>query len=726
MGALSKLFDAMTLIVPCSTQSSSAGEIPLEGHNISIVPLSMPAGRGLSRKLRLVFWLLRNSPVIFRELLKADAVHAPIPGDIGTIGMLLAFAFRKPLFVRHCGNWLKPVTTAEYFWKWFMQKYAGSKRVMLATGGSKEPASRTNAAIEWIFATSLSEDELQSCKQIRELRVASRARLIIVCRQDREKGTGVVIQSLPLILKDFPDVSLDVVGEGDSLAEFKSLAGQLGVSNRITFHGRVDHAAVISLLKQADLFCYPTQASEGFPKVVLEALACGLPVVTTRVSVLPELMQAGGGQLLEEPTSTAVAEAVCQILSNSDRYGKMSASAIETANQYSLERWGSTIGDHLRNAWGELRSEISTNHLVDLKSLKICFLAGTLGRGGAERQLIYMLKVVKSAGIKVRVLCLTRDEPLEEEIRAMGIQVIWVGAPKWRPVRLFRIIQELRRDPVQIVQSAHFYTNLYAAAAARALRIKSIGAIRSNLTSELQINGKMGWWHLHLPHKLIANSELAKNRAIAAGLASDRVDFVRNAVTVLPKNPRSYRNGDHKVKILFAGRLCEPKRPDRFLRVMNRIIHARPELNVRATIVGDGPLRSCLEEQASALGLRSSQIEFLGELKDVKPLYYASDLLLLTSDWEGTPNVVLEAMGCGLPVVATRVGGVPGIIGAIHGLVVDPSDEEGLADATLRMIDDRNLRTVLGFQGSDYVARFHSMDVLKGRLTHLYHQMISK
>src|SRR5207248_10457556 len=127
------------------------------------------------------------------------------------------------------------------------------------------------------------------------------------------------------------------------LRDFRQLADSLAVSHRIVFHGKVDHMRVIELLKQADLFCYPTRASEGFPKVVLEALACGLPVVTTRVSVLAELIGAGGGQLLDEATPEAVAKAVLEIMSKSDSYHAMSAQAIKTARHYSLERWSDTI-----------------------------------------------------------------------------------------------------------------------------------------------------------------------------------------------------------------------------------------------------------------------------------------------------------------------------------------------------------------------------------------------
>jgi glycosyltransferase involved in cell wall biosynthesis len=722
MRALSELFDSTTLVVPCAEPANRAGEISLEGHNLSIAPLSTPAGRGLARKLGLGFWLLRNSPVILRELFRADAVHVPVPGDIGTVGMVLAAALRKPLFVRHCGNWLKPVTKAEYFWKWFMEKFAGGKQVMMATGGSQDPPSRRNAAIRWIFSTTLSEGELRSC-QPRKLPRGPRPKLIIICRQDRAKGTGVVIESLPLILKTFPEATFDVVGDGESLAEFRSMAERCGVSDRVVFHGKVDHGSVVDLLKQADLFCYPTKASEGFPKVVLEAMACGLPVVTTRVSVLPDLIGAGGGQLLDEATPAAVADAVLEILSDADRYQAMSALAIKTARRYSLERWRDTIGNQLRSAWGELAniSAGTGTNTVDFKKLKICFLAGTLGRGGAERQLIYMLKAMKDAGIATRVLCLTKDEPFEKEIQMMGIRVTWVGESRWRPIRLFRIIQELRHEPADILQSAHFYTNLYSAAAGRLLGMRSIGAIRNDLTSELHGNGVMGWGQLHLPNHLIANSKLARQRATAEGIDSDRIHVVANVVEVNGVRKQINESGSSVVRILFAGRLTEQKRADRFLRVIQKIAESHPHLNFTAAIAGDGPLRSQLEKLADSLCLRPRYIEFLGELADLKPTYQRSDLLVLTSDWEGTPNVLLEAMGFALPVVATNVGGVPELVrNGENGFVVETNDAESIASSIVALIENPELRKSMGASGRRIVLGNYSPSGLAEKLLEVY------
>ena len=357
MRAMSELFDSTTFVVTCSNISRRAGEIPLVGHNITVAPVSNPPGEGLWRKICFPFWVLANGVTLLREIFKTDAVYADIPGDVGTIAMLLALLFRRPLYIRHCGNWFVQRTAAERFWKWFMERFAGGRNVMLATGGADEQPSRRNPAIKWIFATSLTEQELDSCSVQEERPRRGSLRLMIACRQEKEKGTGVVLESLPLIIEDFPEVYLDVAGEGDALKEFKEMTGRLGVSDRVTFHGKVDHATVLRLLRQADLFCYPTSASEGFPKVVLEALACGLPVVTTRVSVLPLLIGSGCGLLIEETTPDAIAQAVRTCLTDAKAYRAMSERAKLTARQYSLECWRDTIGGLLRRAWGPLRQD---------------------------------------------------------------------------------------------------------------------------------------------------------------------------------------------------------------------------------------------------------------------------------------------------------------------------------------------------------------------------------
>ena len=356
MRALSELFDETTLVLPVDECGGSRpGEVPLHAPRIRIAGLRPLRSGGWLRRVAFPFWLLARMPRVLREFFRADAVHTPIPGDVGTIGMLLALIFRKPLFVRHCGNWFVQKTAPERFWKWFMEKFAGGRNIMLATGGAAEPPSKKNPNVRWIFSTSLTLEELEASPRDRSGPLPKEPRLIIVCRQERAKGTDVVIQSLPLIRETIPGISLDVLGDGGALEDFKREAAALGLNGAVRFHGKMNHEAVLRLLKEADAFCYPTRASEGFPKVVLEAQACGLPVITTRVSVLPELIGRGGGTLLDEATPEAMARAVCDLLSNEARYREMSACALTTARQFSLEHWREMIGGWLRLSWGPLR-----------------------------------------------------------------------------------------------------------------------------------------------------------------------------------------------------------------------------------------------------------------------------------------------------------------------------------------------------------------------------------
>jgi len=149
----------------------------------------------------------------------------------------------------------------------------------------------------------------------------------------------------------------------------------------------------------------------------------------------------------------------------------------------------------------------SLRYVTALSQLRICFLAGTLGQGGAERQLFYSLRALRQCGAVPRVLCLAQNEFWEERIRNLGVPVTCVGQMQSKLKRLFRILVELRKQPPKIFQSQHFYTNAYVAAGARALRLCGIGALRCDGLSEVQESGLIGGWlSLHTPRVIVANS----------------------------------------------------------------------------------------------------------------------------------------------------------------------------------------------------------------------------
>ncbi len=364
MQYLSEIFTGTTLVVPCEPESKTSGVTPLSGNNITVVPLSVPSGRGMRRKLSFFWWLFENGRLIWRSVKNADAVHAPIPGDVGTIGLLFALILRKRLFVRHCGNWLKPRTVAERCWKFGMEMLAGKRNAMLATGGGSTSPSDRNPNIEWIYSTSLTEAQVSSVRE--RITDFEKPRIVVACRQEKLKGTDIVIRALPQILDVLPDAELIVAGDGSYLDQLKSIAKDFGVLESVTFCGKLSQKEVVDLLRSSDMFCFPTSASEGFPKVVIEALAAGLPVVSTRVSVIPHLLASGGGVLLESRDPKELADAVIGILLDREKYAVMSRYAKETARDFTLENWRDRIETFLQRSWGDEHAlrEIGNKGLV--------------------------------------------------------------------------------------------------------------------------------------------------------------------------------------------------------------------------------------------------------------------------------------------------------------------------------------------------------------------------
>jgi glycosyltransferase involved in cell wall biosynthesis len=353
----------------------------------------------------------------------------------------------------------------------------------------------------------------------------------------------------------------------------------------------------------------------------------------------------------------------------------------------------------------------------DLADLSVCFLAGTLAKGGAEQQLYYMVRALRRSGSRVRVLSLTSGESWEEPILKLGVPVIWVGQSRYHLSRLARIVHELRADRPDVVQSAHFYTNSYALAGARLAGVREIGAVRCDVHSEVRNTwSALRRFTLANLRTVAANSRAAIRAAEQFGAAPARLHFLPNVVDTSLFQPSGRPRGP-AVQILGAGRLAPQKRFDRFLSVLAEV-RKSAAVEVHATVVGNGPLRLALEQRAAELGLASA-VTFRPAVSNMATLYQQADLLLLTSDYEGTPNVVLEAMASGVPVVATGVGGVPEIVkDGETGFLA--AGEEQLVARAADLVASPERRTAMGRAARAHVLANHSIDRLPVYLRSLY------
>jgi glycosyltransferase involved in cell wall biosynthesis len=356
-----------------------------------------------------------------------------------------------------------------------------------------------------------------------------------------------------------------------------------------------------------------------------------------------------------------------------------------------------------------------------LRSLRICFLAGTLGQGGAERQLFYTLKCLKECRADVNLLTLTQDEHWEAPIRQLGVPIHFQGGINSRLGRLMRVFKTVRRVRPQVIQSQHFFTNIYAGVVGRILGCTSIGAVRNDAVSELEAHAwPLGRLSVRLPHWIAANSANALRNLKNLGLSGSRYLFLPNMVDTHHFRPAGASAAANEFTILSIGRLEPQKRFDVFLDTVSRLAEqsSRP---IRAVIAGEGSLRRVLEEMASQKRRHGLAIKFVGKQSGVLPLYQSCDALLLASGWEGTPNVVMEAMACGLPVVATKVGGVGELVrNGETGFLFERDDPPVAIAALGRLAREPGLSQEIGTRARAYIERHHSVNLLPNILASLY------
>lgn len=181
---------------------------------------------------------------------------------------------------------------------------------------------------------------------------------------------------------------------------------------------------------------------------------------------------------------------------------------------------------------------------------------------------------------------------------------------------------------------------------------------------------------------------------------------------------------DEEKLVGIVGRLFPIKNHALFLEAAARIVAANP--TARFVIVGDGSLRMALEKQARQLGI-DMRVRFIGWRSDLPRIYADMDVLVISSNNEGTPLSAIEAMAAGCPVVATRVGGVPDLISdGQNGRLVDPGDANGIGEAVLDLLRDPQAAKEIGRSAMNSARdRFH-VKRLVGDIERLYRELLDK
>jgi L-malate glycosyltransferase len=352
---------------------------------------------------------------------------------------------------------------------------------------------------------------------------------------------------------------------------------------------------------------------------------------------------------------------------------------------------------------------------------RVLLVIDSLNGGGAERYVADLAIALRSRGWDVEVACSVAGA-WAAPLRASNVPVnVLAGSLVTRRLSL-RYVRALRRLLVQgryDVVHAHLYASAAAAAAAAprntplVLTEHTEGPWRS-----WRARAVSRWFYRRASH-IVAVSTAIRNVLVDAYHVPPARIEVLPAIPALPLRPDAPQPGGERSAVIgFAGQLTPEKGADVFLRAASLVARVVPE--ARFVVIGDGRLRRELEALAGDLGLPEESVRFLGFRDDAADLIAGLDILAVPSRSDGTPLVVGEAMTAGVPVVASRVGGLPDqVTHRRTGLLVDPEDPEGLAAALVSLLLAPDEARQLGEAGRAYAARF-SHAALVDRMEEVY------
>ncbi|MDP6721660.1 MAG: glycosyltransferase [Pirellulaceae bacterium] len=358
-----------------------------------------------------------------------------------------------------------------------------------------------------------------------------------------------------------------------------------------------------------------------------------------------------------------------------------------------------------------------------MKNQRIRFtvVSNTLSRGGAERFCSTLLSQIDRQRFQCSIVLLKNEIefPIPEQVEVASVDHRW-------PWNLLRSIRRLRRAFVEfrphVVLSSIDYVSQFVGEAVEGLDSPPAWIARVAENPERDLGGLKRWVCIRWLNRVfpraacvVANSQgVAETYQRMFKSTRHRLEVIPNPVAIASIQRRakeSRQPARSRPRIVVVGRLSREKRPDVALEVAN-ILHGRGEEFVM-TFCGDGPLRGALIESINRKALQGC-VELAGYSPDPYPLMNASDVFLMTSDYEGLPNALLEAQVLGLPAVSTNCPHGPNeiIVDGITGYLVSCGDAVEIADRTAELLRSPGLRSSMGESAAFHARRVFDASVV--------------
>jgi sugar transferase (PEP-CTERM/EpsH1 system associated) len=366
-----------------------------------------------------------------------------------------------------------------------------------------------------------------------------------------------------------------------------------------------------------------------------------------------------------------------------------------------------------------------------------------LGTGGLENGLVNIINRMPQERYRHAIICLTSSGKFAQRLTREDIEIIELNKKPGLDWGVYwRMFKTLRR-----LRPAILHTRNLAALEMQAIRIfvpSARGVHGEHGRDIYDLDGSNRRYRMlrKLLQPLISTfvvvSEDLRNWLVQdVGVPSGKVKQIYNGVdqsrfkpgvNVRPAIlPAQFSGADYTV-LGTVGRLAEVKDQSSLMSALSLLLRKKPELtdSVKLFIIGDGPCRDTLEDQIQAAGLQEN-VWLSGDREDIPELLRSFDVFVLPSLGEGISNTILEAMATGLPIIATRVGGNPELVGdGVNGRLVGAGQQQELADRMLEMIVDVPYREQCGERSLEKVRQSFSWDATVSAYCSVYDRLLGQ
>ncbi len=360
--------------------------------------------------------------------------------------------------------------------------------------------------------------------------------------------------------------------------------------------------------------------------------------------------------------------------------------------------------------------------------LRVCHVITGFDDGGAERVLLNTVRRLDRTRFDPLIVSLRGRGPLSDEADQTGVRTIHLGMGRRPgPATIWRLARLFRSEAVTVV---HAYLYDASIASRIAGRLAKVPIVLTSTRAPLEYLPRFAWWLDRVTsrwcRRIVAVSQHTADTIVRVeGMPKERIVVIPNGVDVARFTPRdsvqarSYWGLDNAAFVVASiGRLVEQKAHRDLFKALALARTVVPSL--RCLIAGDGPLRRTLEADAHRLGVGTA-CRFLGNVPNVESVLAAADVTVLSSRFEGMPNVVLEAMAMGCPVIATSVGGSTELVrNGETGFLVPPGDTTAIAEAMISIASSAERRTHFRARSREVAVTCHGIDKMIRSVEKLY------